>query len=135
MTGLSASAHGHRSLRSAAAKGDSTAWPRRRSGLLEPPMSSRRPRSWSEHHPSGCVPIAALRHRHGFRPVTDGPDGFNLRASFKVGALRQLRWLRALSLKKEHERTDRSHDEHTVLGPDQPSASVTGIMARRIAAR
>ena len=105
MTGRNASFHGHRSPRGAAARGDSTAWPRGRSWLLEPPMRPRLRRLGVDRVRDTVrlgrrlVPAPPLTSR------TDGPDALDLRASFKVGALRQLRWLRALSLKKEQERT------------------------------
>jgi hypothetical protein len=132
MKGVSARSHCRRSFRGAAARRDSTVWPRARSWLLESPMRSPRGRS-TRRAPDPDDLVAAPRlsspvrgrppdRCHGAGPVPSR----GAVPRFTEGALRQLRWLRALSFKKEPQ---------TVAGPDQPSASVTGIMARRIAAR
>jgi hypothetical protein len=107
MTDLRTFSHSRRSFRSAVARGN-TASPRMRSWLLQPPMRSRPRRSWAEHAiGAGGAPSTRRANATG-HPVPDRPEGLNLCASFQGGALRQRRWLRALSLKNAHERTDRS---------------------------
>jgi hypothetical protein len=135
MTGGRASAHDRRSRGGAAARGDGTAWPWSRSGLLGPPLRSHRCRSAVDRVVMDTVrPGRRLVPAPPLASRTESPDEVDLHASFKVGALRQLRWLRACRSERTTAGADAIMSTRSTTA-DPPSASVTGIMARRIAAR
>lgn len=96
-------------------RGGSTACPRPRSWLQAPPTRSPFRRSTLDRAIEGPPRGRGLVHRRA-AATSDGPVELTPRASFTAGALRQLRWLRALTTQ-------------------EPQASVTRIMARRIAVR
>ena len=72
-------------------QGDSTAWPRSRSWLLEPPLRSPRRRSAVDRLIDTVRPGRRLVPTPPLASRTEGPDAFDRRASFTGGALRQLR--------------------------------------------
>jgi hypothetical protein len=71
-------------------------------------------------------------HAPRLPPGTDEPDNLDLLASFKVGALRQLRWLRALR-EEDLERSGRSITNNLSTKSDHPypRASLRSRGARR----